>query len=128
MLPPPSSRRPGEGVGQSAVMKVEPVSASLRPDWTPEGLLQLIVTVLLPSVVESVQETVGRTVKLSLRRRVQLEVKGDKVESRVLVRHACAPRASRLRRGGGALHRHPDPHPVMLHRRGDASAVAAGNE
>ncbi|XP_056876162.1 F-actin-uncapping protein LRRC16A-like isoform X3 [Takifugu flavidus] len=33
---------------------------------------------------ESVRETVGRTVKLTLRRKVQLEVKGDKVESRVL--------------------------------------------
>ncbi|CAF93839.1 unnamed protein product, partial [Tetraodon nigroviridis] len=33
---------------------------------------------------ESVREAVGRGVKLSLRRRVQLEVKGDRVESRVL--------------------------------------------
>lgn len=43
--------------------------------------------VSLPSVAESVRETVGTTgtVKLSLRRRVQL-VKGDKVENRVLVR------------------------------------------
>lgn len=31
------------------------------------------------------REAVGRRVKLSLRRRVQLEVKGDKWESRVLV-------------------------------------------
>ncbi|XP_035536785.1 F-actin-uncapping protein LRRC16A [Morone saxatilis] len=33
---------------------------------------------------ESVREAVGRTVKLTLRRKVQLEVKGDKVENRVL--------------------------------------------
>ncbi|TNM93154.1 hypothetical protein fugu_018556, partial [Takifugu bimaculatus] len=37
---------------------------------------------------ESVRETVGRTVKLTLRRKVQLEVKGDKVESRVLLEHS----------------------------------------
>lgn len=51
------------------------------------------MTVSLPSVAESVRETVETvgttgttgTVKLSLRRRVQL-VKGDKVENRVLVR------------------------------------------
>uniref|UniRef100_H3CII7 Capping protein regulator and myosin 1 linker 1 n=1 Tax=Tetraodon nigroviridis TaxID=99883 RepID=H3CII7_TETNG len=35
-------------------------------------------------LLESVREAVGRGVKLSLRRRVQLEVKGDRVESRVL--------------------------------------------
>lgn len=35
--------------------------------------------------VESVREAVGRRVKLTLRRKVQLEVKGDKVENRVLV-------------------------------------------
>ncbi|KAM3596683.1 uncharacterized protein V6R79_019047 [Siganus canaliculatus] len=33
---------------------------------------------------ESLREAVGRRVKLTLRRRVQLEVKGDKVETRVL--------------------------------------------
>ncbi|KAI4817842.1 hypothetical protein KUCAC02_011215, partial [Chaenocephalus aceratus] len=33
---------------------------------------------------QSVREAVGRRVKLTLRRKVQLEVKGDKVESRVL--------------------------------------------
>ncbi|XP_023200702.1 F-actin-uncapping protein LRRC16A-like [Xiphophorus maculatus] len=33
---------------------------------------------------ESVREAVGRKVKLALRRKVQLEVKGDKVENRVL--------------------------------------------
>ncbi|XP_038135703.1 F-actin-uncapping protein LRRC16A isoform X1 [Cyprinodon tularosa] len=33
---------------------------------------------------ESVREAVGRSVKLALRRKVQLEVKGDKVENRVL--------------------------------------------
>uniref|UniRef100_A0A8C2WPP7 CARMIL pleckstrin homology domain-containing protein n=1 Tax=Cyclopterus lumpus TaxID=8103 RepID=A0A8C2WPP7_CYCLU len=35
-------------------------------------------------VSESVREAVGRRVKLTLRRRVQLEVKGDKLENRVL--------------------------------------------
>ncbi|XP_069371927.1 F-actin-uncapping protein LRRC16A [Paralichthys olivaceus] len=35
-------------------------------------------------LLESVREAVGRRVKLTLRRRVQLEVKGDKVENRVL--------------------------------------------
>ncbi|XP_008286540.1 leucine-rich repeat-containing protein 16A-like [Stegastes partitus] len=34
--------------------------------------------------VESVREAVGRRVKLTLRRKVQLEVKGDKLENRVL--------------------------------------------
>lgn len=37
------------------------------------------------SALESVREAVGRRVKLVLRRLVQLEVKGDKVENRVLV-------------------------------------------
>lgn len=36
-------------------------------------------------VAESVREAVGRRVKLTLKRKVQLEVKGDKVENRVLV-------------------------------------------
>ncbi|KAM9339818.1 F-actin-uncapping protein LRRC16A [Symphorus nematophorus] len=35
-------------------------------------------------LIESVREAVGRRVKLTLRRKVQLEVKGDKVENRVL--------------------------------------------
>uniref|UniRef100_A0A8C9XT96 Capping protein regulator and myosin 1 linker 1 n=1 Tax=Sander lucioperca TaxID=283035 RepID=A0A8C9XT96_SANLU len=35
--------------------------------------------------VESVRDAVGRKVKLSLRRRVKLEIKGDKTENRVLV-------------------------------------------
>lgn len=44
----------------------------------------------LLSVVESVREAVGRRVKLTLRRKVQLEVKGDKVENRVLVSDSCS--------------------------------------
>lgn len=44
----------------------------------------------LLSVVESVREAVGRRVKLTLRRKVQLEVKGDKVENRVLVSFSCS--------------------------------------
>lgn len=36
-------------------------------------------------VAESVRDAAGRGVKLTLGRRVQLEVKGDKLESRVLV-------------------------------------------
>uniref|UniRef100_A0A3B3TIQ1 Capping protein regulator and myosin 1 linker 1 n=1 Tax=Poecilia latipinna TaxID=48699 RepID=A0A3B3TIQ1_9TELE len=39
---------------------------------------------------ESVREAVGRRVKLALRRKVQLEVKGDKVENRVLVSGSCS--------------------------------------
>ena len=35
--------------------------------------------------VESVRDAIGRKVKLSLRRRVKLEIKGDKTENRVLV-------------------------------------------
>lgn len=35
--------------------------------------------------VESVRDAVGRKVKLSLRKRVKLEIKGDKMENRVLV-------------------------------------------
>ncbi|KAI9520401.1 hypothetical protein NQZ68_018709 [Dissostichus eleginoides] len=34
---------------------------------------------------ESVRDAVGRKVKLSLRRRVKLEIKGDKTENRVLL-------------------------------------------
>lgn len=70
-------------------------STSLMASWGGGGAVWSLshppLTELLPSVAESVRETVGRTVQLSLRRRVQLEVKGDKVESRVLVGHACAP-------------------------------------
>uniref|UniRef100_A0A3B4BGU0 CARMIL C-terminal domain-containing protein n=1 Tax=Periophthalmus magnuspinnatus TaxID=409849 RepID=A0A3B4BGU0_9GOBI len=36
-------------------------------------------------LVDSVRDAVGRKVKLSLRRRVKLEIKGDKTENRVLV-------------------------------------------
>ncbi|XP_029976683.1 F-actin-uncapping protein LRRC16A isoform X2 [Salarias fasciatus] len=41
-------------------------------------------TELPRELLESVREAVGRKVKLALRRRVQLEVKGDKLENRVL--------------------------------------------
>ncbi|XP_068188867.1 F-actin-uncapping protein LRRC16A isoform X2 [Antennarius striatus] len=41
-----------------------------------------------PGLFESVRDAVGRRVKLTLRRRVQLEVKGDRLEGRVL---ALAP-------------------------------------
>lgn len=51
----------------------------------------------LLSVSESVREAVGRRVKLSLRRRVQLEVKGDKWENRVLVSVAAHRPTSRNR-------------------------------
>uniref|UniRef100_A0A669E8M1 F-actin-uncapping protein LRRC16A n=1 Tax=Oreochromis niloticus TaxID=8128 RepID=A0A669E8M1_ORENI len=37
----------------------------------------------------TVREAVGRRVKLTLRRKVQLEVKGDKVENKVLVSNSC---------------------------------------
>uniref|UniRef100_A0A3Q3J7M1 CARMIL C-terminal domain-containing protein n=1 Tax=Monopterus albus TaxID=43700 RepID=A0A3Q3J7M1_MONAL len=39
-------------------------------------------------LLESVRDTVGRKVKLSLRKRVKLEIKGDKTENRVLVEHS----------------------------------------
>uniref|UniRef100_A0A3Q2PG90 CARMIL C-terminal domain-containing protein n=1 Tax=Fundulus heteroclitus TaxID=8078 RepID=A0A3Q2PG90_FUNHE len=45
---------------------------------------------LCPCAVESVREAVGRRVKLTLRRKIQLEVKGDKVENRVLVSESCS--------------------------------------
>ncbi|XP_029299531.1 F-actin-uncapping protein LRRC16A isoform X2 [Cottoperca gobio] len=45
-------------------------------------------TELPNELFESVREAVGRRVKLTLRRKVQLEVKGDKVENRVLVEHS----------------------------------------
>uniref|UniRef100_A0A8C2WZX2 Capping protein regulator and myosin 1 linker 1 n=1 Tax=Cyclopterus lumpus TaxID=8103 RepID=A0A8C2WZX2_CYCLU len=38
--------------------------------------------------IKSVRDAVGRKVKLSLRRRVKLEIKGDKTENRVLVEHS----------------------------------------
>uniref|UniRef100_A0A8C7RTE7 CARMIL C-terminal domain-containing protein n=1 Tax=Oncorhynchus mykiss TaxID=8022 RepID=A0A8C7RTE7_ONCMY len=37
--------------------------------------------------MESVRDAVGGKIKLTLKKRVQLEVKGDKLENRVLVRH-----------------------------------------
>uniref|UniRef100_A0A8C4IAQ0 Leucine-rich repeat-containing protein 16A n=1 Tax=Dicentrarchus labrax TaxID=13489 RepID=A0A8C4IAQ0_DICLA len=49
----------------------------------PEDVSCNLVPVPL-SVAESVREAVGRRVKLTLRTKVQLEVKGDKVENRVL--------------------------------------------
>ncbi|KAG7215522.1 hypothetical protein INR49_014689 [Caranx melampygus] len=55
-----------------------------------EGTMQhrIISTLITPFTLtkrcESVREAVGRRVKLTLRRKVQLEVKGDKVENRVL--------------------------------------------
>uniref|UniRef100_A0A3Q4I7L3 Capping protein regulator and myosin 1 linker 1 n=1 Tax=Neolamprologus brichardi TaxID=32507 RepID=A0A3Q4I7L3_NEOBR len=39
-------------------------------------------------LLESVRDAVGRKVKLSLRKRVKLEIKGDKMENRVLVEHS----------------------------------------
>lgn len=41
--------------------------------------------ILSPLCVESMRDAVGRKVKLSLRKRVKLEIKGDKTENRVLV-------------------------------------------
>uniref|UniRef100_A0A671TGW6 F-actin-uncapping protein LRRC16A-like n=1 Tax=Sparus aurata TaxID=8175 RepID=A0A671TGW6_SPAAU len=49
-----------------------------------DGYVSCNLVPALLSVVESVREAVGRRVKLTLRRKVQLEVKGDKVENRVL--------------------------------------------
>ena len=40
---------------------------------------------------ESVRDAVGRKVKLSLRKRVKLEIKGDKTENRVLVSQFLLP-------------------------------------
>uniref|UniRef100_A0A8C7RVC3 CARMIL C-terminal domain-containing protein n=1 Tax=Oncorhynchus mykiss TaxID=8022 RepID=A0A8C7RVC3_ONCMY len=40
-----------------------------------------------PKQTESVRDAVGGKIKLTLKKRVQLEVKGDKLENRVLVRH-----------------------------------------
>uniref|UniRef100_A0A3Q3XF05 Capping protein regulator and myosin 1 linker 1 n=1 Tax=Mola mola TaxID=94237 RepID=A0A3Q3XF05_MOLML len=48
------------------------------------------VSEVIDSALTSVREAVGRRVKLTLRRRVQLEVKGDKVENRVLVSDRCS--------------------------------------
>uniref|UniRef100_A0A8C2X913 Capping protein regulator and myosin 1 linker 1 n=1 Tax=Cyclopterus lumpus TaxID=8103 RepID=A0A8C2X913_CYCLU len=42
----------------------------------------------IPISLKSVRDAVGRKVKLSLRRRVKLEIKGDKTENRVLVEHS----------------------------------------
>uniref|UniRef100_A0A3B3Z0E0 CARMIL C-terminal domain-containing protein n=1 Tax=Poecilia mexicana TaxID=48701 RepID=A0A3B3Z0E0_9TELE len=42
------------------------------------------------NISNDVREAVGRRVKLALRRKVQLEVKGDKVENRVLVSGSCS--------------------------------------
>jgi hypothetical protein len=38
-------------------------------------------------LVESVKDAVGRKMRLSVKKRVKLEIKGDKVENRVLVSH-----------------------------------------
>lgn len=50
---------------------------------------------------ESVRDAVGRKVKLSLRKRVKLEIKADKTENRVLVSRPCwcQPASSSGQRG-----------------------------
>lgn len=53
----------------------------------PAVLVSIVVSFCV--FVESVREAVGRRVKLTLRQKVQLEVKGDKVENRVLVSDSC---------------------------------------
>uniref|UniRef100_A0AAQ6A8L2 CARMIL C-terminal domain-containing protein n=1 Tax=Amphiprion ocellaris TaxID=80972 RepID=A0AAQ6A8L2_AMPOC len=45
---------------------------------------------IIPSEAEDVRDAVGRKVKLSLRKRVKLEIKGDKMENRVLVSSLCS--------------------------------------
>ena len=47
--------------------------------------VSLSFSLLFHLSVESVRDAIGRKVKLSLRRRVKLEIKGDKTENRVLV-------------------------------------------
>ena len=44
---------------------------------------------LLPSS-ESIKDAVGRKIKLAVKKRVKLEIKGDKVENRVLVSRLSA--------------------------------------
>lgn len=56
-----------------------------RTDNFPSPSLSLFHVLSPPVCAESVRDAVGRKVKLSLRRRVKLEIKGDKTENRVLV-------------------------------------------
>lgn len=60
---------------------------------------------------ESVREAVGRKVKLSLRRRVKLEIKGDRTENRVLV--SRLPRCSRASSPPGMLKPSSSPCPTF---------------
>lgn len=52
------------------------------------------VSLCLGCSVESVQDAVGRQLKLSLRKKVQLECKGDKQDNRILVSEICADGAA----------------------------------
>lgn len=58
----------------------------------------LSASLCLGCSVESVQDAVGRQLKLSLRKKVQLEGKGDKQDIRILVSEICA--------GGAAMEDH----------------------
>lgn len=50
----------------------------------------MIVSIFQLFLLESLRDAVGRKIKLTLKKRLKLEVKGDKLENRVLVRHhAC---------------------------------------
>lgn len=51
----------------------------------PNGSISLFDLFSPLPCAESVRDAVGRKVKLSLRKRVKLEIKGDKTENRVLV-------------------------------------------
>lgn len=52
-------------------------------------LLNLSKPVCVRVCVESVQDAVGQQVKLCLVQKVNLEVKGDKLDSRILVSEMC---------------------------------------
>lgn len=54
------------------------------------SLLNLSKPVCVCVCVESVQEAVGQQVKLCLVQKVNLEVKGDKLDSRILVSEVCS--------------------------------------
>jgi len=61
------------------------IGCNLTPPAVSALIIQCCLSFSPPHNVESVREAVGRRVKLTLRRKVQLEVKGDKLENRVLV-------------------------------------------
>ncbi|MED6271541.1 hypothetical protein CHARACLAT_021388 [Characodon lateralis] len=81
-------------------------------------------TKISDELFESVREAVGRRVKLTLRRKVQLEVKGDKVENRVLAlaSHRAYLLTARVPSKWSVLNMGPAKHQQVGNKAGDTTA------